>query len=237
MNNIVVFTDGSARGNPGPGGWAAIIASDNNVMELGGRENNTTNNRMELKAVYQALARIHTVKQTGSNVTVYSDSAYVINGITSWIHGWKRSEWITSTKQPVEHRDLWEAIDELIQGLNITWVRLSGHAGLPGNERCDEIATSLADKENITLYNGTRAEYDIDLSRVTVEKGSTVAKKKKSRSSEKAYSYVSSVGGKTMTHATWAECEKRVKGTAGARFKKVFNSAEEEALIEEWRGK
>ena len=224
-----IFTDGSSRGNPGPGGWGAVVVSDTQVTELGGREDHTTNNRMELTAVVEALSHI----EVGSSVIVHSDSKYVINGITSWIKGWKSNGWVTKTKDDVVNKDLWMRLDAVVKERQVTWKYVGGHIGILGNERCDEIATAYADESDIVLYTGALVTYSIpNILDISFDEASLVKKKSSSsKSGAKAYSYVSAVGGVIQTHATWAECEKRVKGTKGARFKKSFSKEDEAAII------
>lgn len=230
MNKITIFTDGASRGNPGPGGWGSVVVTSENVMELGGRENDTTNNRMELTACIGGLASLKS--NTEESITINTDSSYVINGITKWVKGWIRNGWITKTKDEVSNRDLWEKLVNVSEGKNISWEYVGGHSGVVGNERCDEIATSFADKTEIELYNGSLSDYSIkdilDLSQ-KVEKVS-----KKSHSKAKAYSYVSRVDGKIQTHQTWAECEARVKGKSGTRYKKAISKEQEEEIIAEF---
>ena len=150
----IIFTDGSSRGNPGPGGWGAIVVEGETVTELGGRESKTTNNRMELTAVVEALK--HT---KADEVIVHTDSSYLISGITSWIEGWKKNNWKTKTKDDVLNRDLWETLDEVINTREVLFRKVSGHAGVPANERCDVIATSYADNDSVKLYHGVRDHY------------------------------------------------------------------------------
>ncbi len=169
MIKTIIYTDGSSKGNPGPGGWGAILierpnpneAGDSckteiNINELGGREDHTTNNRMELSAVINGISS----SCKGSEVTVLSDSKYIINGITSWIFGWKKNNWRTSAKKAVLNKDLWIKLDECTVGRTIKWKYVEGHAGVVGNERCDQIATSFADNEKIRLYKGSIDGYD-----------------------------------------------------------------------------
>ncbi len=129
LMNTVIFTDGSARGNPGPGGWGAIILTPDIAVEMGGRENHTTNNRMELLAVISALEHVE-----AREVEVCTDSAYVINGITRWVLGWQKNNWQTSKKEDVLNRDLWERLVEATQHRVIDWKLVKGHSGNPGNE-------------------------------------------------------------------------------------------------------
>ncbi len=236
MNSIAIFTDGSSRGNPGPGGWGTVVVTDEQVIELGGAEKNTTNNRMELAAVINGLKKVgKTVGEKEMPVQVYTDSSYVINGITKWIQGWKRNGWLTKTKDDVQNKDLWMMLDEALNTVgsgNVSWKYVGGHVGISGNERCDVIATSFADGENAGLYDGPLSSYPIK-NILDISRNKTKAKVKKlssSRSRVAAYSYVSAIKGVVQTHNTWAECEKRVKGAKGARFKKAI-SAGEEAMI------
>jgi|ERR1035437_2791902 ribonuclease HI len=239
MNSIIIFTDGSSRGNPGPGGWAAIIVSQQKVVELGGNERHTTNNRMELAAAINALSFLKQENKTsGYDVVVNSDSSYVINGITKWVHGWQRKNWVTSQKEEVINRDLWEALLFVVQNIErenskISWNYVGGHVGIAGNERCDEIATVFADSEIPELFNGPFSGYPIkDILNISSSVHS-VSKKSasKSRSKTAAYSYVSFVDGKLNIDLSWKDCEKRVKGKKGARFKKSLNKVDEGAIV------
>ncbi|HEV7477523.1 MAG TPA: ribonuclease HI [Burkholderiales bacterium] len=133
---VEIFTDGSCRGNPGPGGWGAILRSGSTEKELFGGEAATTNNKMELTAVIRALEAL---KQP-SKVSLYTDSQYVQKGISEWIHGWKRNGWKTADKKPVKNKELWVELDELRKKHDIEWHWVKGHAGHPENERADQLA-------------------------------------------------------------------------------------------------
>lgn len=152
-----IYTDGACSGNPGPGGWATVLyTAAGPAHELGGRAAQTTNNRMEMQA---AIAGLTWLRDRGQRdgVTVYTDSEYVLKGITQWIAGWKRRGWVNSAKKPVLNRDLWEVLDTLTLDLNqhldqpLRWVYVRGHSGDPGNERCDAIARSFAAGRPIPL--------------------------------------------------------------------------------------
>lgn len=136
--HVVIYTDGACKGNPGPGGWGAMLTSGGTVKELFGGEMGTTNNRMEMTAVIEALAAL----KRPCRVTLYLDSEYVRKGITEWISGWKARGWRTAAKQPVKNIDLWQKLDHLISssGHTIEWRWVKGHAGDPGNERADALA-------------------------------------------------------------------------------------------------
>ncbi len=133
---ITIFTDGACSGNPGPGGWGAILVLGDKRKELSGGEKETTNNRMELMAAIQSLQAL----KRACAVDLYTDSAYVKNGITGWIFGWKRNGWKTADKKPVKNADLWQMLDDLTRQHDIAWHWVKGHAGHPENERADELA-------------------------------------------------------------------------------------------------
>ncbi len=142
MAQIEIFTDGACRGNPGPGGWGAVLRSGKHEKELYGGAHDTTNNRMEMTAVVNALQAL---KQP-SEVTLTTDSQYVRKGITEWIHNWKKNGWKTSAKQAVKNADLWQQIDALSSEHTIRWEWVKGHSGHPENERVDELANRGIDE-------------------------------------------------------------------------------------------
>jgi len=138
LTSVVVHTDGACKGNPGPGGWGVRMVAGAHTKELFGGERETTNNRMELTAVIEALKAL----RRPCHVVLYLDSQYVRQGITQWIHGWKAKGWRTADRQPVKNVDLWQALDRLVStsGHRIEWHWVKGHAGDPGNERADALA-------------------------------------------------------------------------------------------------
>ena len=138
MKAVTIYTDGACKGNPGPGGWGVVLTFGERVKELKGGEPLTTNNRMELMAVIQALQALN----QPCDVTLFLDSEYVRKGITEWIQGWKAKGWRTASKQPVKNADLWQTLDSLVSGSGhqIQWRWVKGHAGDPGNERADALA-------------------------------------------------------------------------------------------------
>lgn len=144
MNHIEIHTDGACKGNPGPGGWGVLLRSGATEKELFGGELTTTNNRMELTAVIEALQAL----KRPCKVALYLDSEYVRKGITEWIHGWKARGWRTAARQPVKNVELWQRLDELVatSGHHITWHWVKGHAGHPGNERADALANKGVDQ-------------------------------------------------------------------------------------------
>jgi ribonuclease HI len=235
--SIIIFCDGASKGNPGRGGWGAIVAAGNSIHELGGAEANTTNNRMELKAAVEALKKAREV--SNGSVTVYTDSSYVINGITKWVKGWQRNGWLTQEKKPVLNQDLWEPLVEAAENFDsvINWEYVGGHVGIEGNERVDSIASDLALGKQVDLYTGPIDGYLVDVKNINFDK--TLVKQKsetKARSKLKAYSYVSVIGGVIVKHKTWAECEQRVKGKA-ARFKKALSAEDEAAIVKDFLSK
>lgn len=133
---VEVWTDGACKGNPGPGGWGALLIAGAREKELWGGEPATTNNRMELTAVIEALRAL----RRPCDVRLHVDSTYVMQGMKSWIAGWKRNGWRTSAKQPVKNEDLWRALDEQVARHDVQWVWVKGHAGDTGNERADQLA-------------------------------------------------------------------------------------------------
>ena len=143
MNTVIIHTDGACKGNPGVGGWGALLESNGHVRELFGGEAQTTNNRMELMAVIQALSAL----KRPCRVQVHLDSEYVRKGITEWLPGWKAKGWRTASKQPVKNADLWRQLDELVQqgGHDLSWHWVKGHAGHAGNERADQLANQGVD--------------------------------------------------------------------------------------------
>jgi ribonuclease HI len=139
MGKIIIYTDGACKGNPGPGGWGAILRSTGQVeKELFGGELLTTNNRMEMTAVIEALSAL----KRPCDISLYIDSKYVLQGVTEWLPGWKAKGWKTAAKQPVKNVDLWQKLDALVNtgGHTIEWCWVKGHAGDPGNERADTLA-------------------------------------------------------------------------------------------------
>jgi ribonuclease HI len=136
---IKIYTDGACSGNPGPGGWGVFIENSGNVTELSGRDENTTNNRMELKAVIEAL-KFFTIN---SELTIHTDSKYVMDGASRWIINWKKNNWKTAQKKGVKNKDLWIELDNLLNYHDVSWVWVKGHDGIYGNERADYLATSV----------------------------------------------------------------------------------------------
>ena len=160
---ITIYTDGSSKGNPGPGGWAAVVIENNYggqgelVREFGGREEHTTNNRMEMMAAIEALK--NTLEN--SEIEIHTDSAYLIGGIMIWIKNWQKNNWWTKDKREVLNKDLWEKILVETEKRKVEWKKVLGHSGHEFNERCDKIATSFADGLSVSLYNGLKSDYKV----------------------------------------------------------------------------
>ncbi|PLX44043.1 MAG: ribonuclease HI [Deltaproteobacteria bacterium] len=211
-----VFTDGGCIGNPGPGGWAAIVLRGEYYEEFGGSEPETTNNRMEMRAALEGLGLL----APGEAAVVITDSRYLIDGITKWIHGWKRKGWRKSDGAEVLNRDLWEALDKAAEGKPLEWRHIAGHSGHPENERCDKIANTFARGGEVELKKGDGS---------WIYSSMPVA--------DEVYEkplYLSEVKGDIREHKSWPECEARIKGVKGSRCKKVKTKGEHIATIAAW---
>ncbi len=242
IKEIIIHTDGAAKGNPGKGGWGTIIIlDDKEVIELGGGVKLATNNQMELRAMIEGIKYVVTkIKPKNAEVNIYSDSNYLLNGITSWIEGWRANGWKTKAKQDVLNKEYWEELSLYKEKLSLEntliFNKVKGHNGDPLNERCDDIASGFGLEEKVKLFSGSLKEYK-KVYELPENVEHAVAKKissKKSSSSKQAYSYISMVADKIFADKTWAECEKRVKGKSGAKYKKVFSKEEELDLIALW---
>lgn len=244
-NAVLIFTDGACTGNPGPGGWASIVALPNGtVRELGSGDKQTTNNKMEMTAAIRALASLE-VSET-QPIILYTDSTYVIKGITQWIWGWRSKGWKNSEGGEVANRELWEELLRQTMRLKpstVEWRYVRGHAGFPGNERCDEIAVAFAKGKFEQLYTGDIDGYFVDLTQLP--DGQDIPQQSKgtgSKSSSKgsssggasgAVTYLSYYNGVVQRHRTWPDCEKVVKGR-NAKFKKAKSSEEEREILRSW---
>ena len=140
MKHVEIFTDGACKGNPGPGGWGAILRMGHHEKELSGSDAETTNNRMELSGAIEALKALKQPCQ----VTLHTDSRYVIDGITGWVFGWQRNGWKNAAKKPVANADLWQDLIAAVRPHKIEWVWVKGHDGHPENERADQLASNAA---------------------------------------------------------------------------------------------
>ncbi|MEO5646366.1 MAG: viroplasmin family protein [Candidatus Paceibacterota bacterium] len=240
---LTIYTDGASRGNPGPGGWAAVILAADFGMEIAGNATRATNNQMELAAVEAVLSDSGALAWDGP-IVLYSDSMYVINGLTKWAKGWERNGWITSTKTPVENKGQWQNLLVLMKeyGSRISIEKVKGHAGDLYNERCDELAVAAALGKNPVLFSGSLKDYKSfldengysEIGNSKMSSATPAAKKSTAKKGDVAYSYVSMVGGVVHADKTWAACEKRVKGVKGAKYKKVFSKDEETELMQDY---
>jgi ribonuclease HI len=232
-NDLVVFTDGSSLGNPGPGGWGAIIISPklDELVELGGNKPTTTNNEMELTAILSALAYcMHNTQ----HIHIFTDSQYAMNGIQGWMHGWARNGWQTAQKEPVKNMEIWKNIYDLVQERGrdtITLHHVSGHVGISGNERVDDIARGFGEGEMINLYRGKLSDYHLKDILNIPDLEQARAEKKKTKG--KAYSYLSLVDGVFERHSTWSECQKRVSGK-DAKYRKATSPEHEKEIKRDW---
>ncbi len=231
--SLIIFTDGSSLGNPGSGGWGALLIQKQigEVIELGGSKEKTTNNEMELSAILSALT--YAMNNTNT-VHLFTDSQYAINGITSWVAGWKKNGWKTKTGEDVKNSFYFKNIDSLLEERgrgSVHFHHVAGHAGIAGNERVDDIARGLAEGKDIKLFRGRLEDYPIkDILSFNYEEN---AQQKKDAKGKKAYSYLSLVDGMLERHSTWAECEARVTGKK-AQFKKALSKKHEAEIIKEW---
>lgn len=244
FDSVIIYTDGACSGNPGPGGWAAIvifpdgvIAKDSlvpgfdEVVELGGAESATTNNRMEMLAAVRALKF---VEGSPVHVDIYTDSVYVIRGITQWAFGWKRRAWKTAEGKDVLNKDLWQSLMHLVGARThkVSWHYCRGHQGTPGNERCDELSVLASKGSRLQLYRGPLSGYNFDV--IPPPAHQPLPEMKAKVDKPKAFSYLSEVSGVVMRHQDWTSCEQRVKGRSGAKFKKALTSEEEGGILKSW---
>lgn len=234
LESVVMFTDGACSGNPGPGGWAAIVVfPEGHVVELGGGDPSTTNNQMEMLAVIKGL---ESAKAANQSVVIYTDSTYVIRGITQWVWGWRQRGWLTAEGQPVANRELWEELVRLTSARTrlggIDWRYVRGHTGVPGNERVDEIAVAYTKGQRANLYRGPLLKYPVAIH--DLPDNTDLPEMRPKQAKKAAHCYLSLVDGVPMRHATWAECERRVKGRSGARFKKAVSEADAAEILRGW---
>lgn len=207
--SAIAYTDGSCIGNPGPGGWGVHLEyPDGGVLELGGGELETTNNRMELRAAIEALR----VTVGYPSVRILTDSSYLRSGVTKWLPAWKAGGWQTARKKAVENQALWQELDALADE-RVIWEWTRAHVGTPGNERADRIAYWFA--TGVARLRPSAARSYGSAPRAGTH-------------------YLSLVDGIPARHATWAECERRVHGVRGARFRKARSPDEEREILESW---
>lgn len=234
-DKILIFTDGAAKGNPGRGGFGMVISHQGTVFEKGGFKEYTTNNEMELKAVVEALKEVADKKVP---VQIYTDSKYVVEGAKGWVFGWLKNGWKTKAETDVLNKELWQQLVPLLQKIEIEWHKIPGHSGLAGNERADVIASTFAEKGTYKLYEGSLAGYGHDIYNITYDEQKAQDRSDaRKRQAQKAYSYVSAVDGVVQIHQTWTECEARVKGKKGTKFKKSLDAYNEREIVKEFGGR
>jgi ribonuclease HI len=236
--SILVFSDGACSGNPGPGGWGAIISTpEGEVTELGAADRATTNNRMELSG---AIAALRHLQSTRGEIHFYTDSTYVIRGITQWIWGWMKNGWKNGDGNEVLNRDLWSELFRYVSERSskeknlgkVSWHYSRGHVGTPGNERCDEIAVAFSKQKWVDLYSGTLLKYAVPI--FDLPEDSSLPEMRPREEKKAAYSYLSYLNGEVYRHSDWASCERRVKGRSGAKFKKAMSQADELQILQAW---
>jgi ribonuclease HI len=228
---ISIYTDGSCEGNPGRGGWAAIISQDGVMREIGGCEDYTTNNRMELTAVIEGL------KQTppGTALELYSDSQYVLRGIQKWLANWKRRGWRTAAGKPVENQDLWQELDR-VAGPQVSWHWVRGHVGDPMNERANTLAMQYCHHavKSSAKSHSTVTKSPATPTKVTDPSMPTITLGQPMLTPGHYPVYLSLVHEVLHRDRTWEQCSARVLGVAGARYHKVRSPAEEREVLIGW---
>jgi ribonuclease HI len=229
---LVIFTDGACSGNPGPGGWGTVLAyPDGKISELGGSQRSATNNQMELLATVRGL---EAARDYEGPVSIYTDSTYVIRGITQWVWGWRKKEWKTAEGKDVANQDLWKELVRLSSARKpkVEWHYVRGHIGTPGNERVDEIATKFCSGKYVSLYQGSLLQYEIAIH--DIPEDTSLPEMRPKEEKKAAYSYLSLVNGVLERHTDWKSCEGRVKGRPGAKFKKAMSASNESEILSEW---
>ncbi len=234
LKSILVYSDGACSGNPGRGGWGTVVVKpEGEILELGGGDLATTNNRMELMGAIRGLEALQGID---GDILMLTDSTYVIRGVTQWVWGWKQRDWKTAQGNDVVNRDLWEVITRLTAGRRghgkVTWRYVRGHIGVPGNERVDAIAVAHSKGEKPRLYRGPLIGYSVPV--YDLPPAEPLPEMKQQTEKKTPLAYISYVDGKVERHVTWAECERRVKGKSGAKFKKVFSDEEIATTLRGW---
>jgi ribonuclease HI len=242
-----IYTDGSSLGNPGKGGWASVIIKNDKsenaktaktVKELAGYAPDTTNNKMEMLSVIKALEDIGHLNDCV--ITVYSDSAYVVTGVTNWLPGWIHRDWVTSTGDAVKNKDLWEEFQKhcAFYGSKLKFEKVKAHSGKIENERCDYIAKSVAGDQKVNIniakdwMNFDNYQRELKEGKLGISKTTKSGTKRK-----KAMCYVSLVDGDIYVDTEWSECQKRMKGHKGCLFKKAANECERDTIQAEFIGR
>lgn len=242
QDEVWLFGDGACKGNPGPGGYGAVLLSSEKVIELGGFEALTTNNVMELSSLLKALQRFSVEDfERCSVLKIFFDSKYVLSGAKAWRFGWSRNNWLTSEGAEVKNRYLWKDLHDLLsrfpKTVRVEYFYVPGHSGVEGNERVDQIASGFAEGGEPDLYEGSLSNYAYDFS-VGIERAEVFSLDKSRSFSKVAASqsvyYLSYVGGQLYRDSSWSQCEARVKGVTGAKYKKIQSVKEEEETLKKW---
>lgn len=229
MENLAVYTDGACLGNPGPGGWGVrILYPDRTVQELGGGAAYTTNNRMELQAAIAALEAI----QSAAQATLYTDSRYVLDGLTRWLTLWRQRDWLTRDSTPVKNQDLWQHLASL-QRPGFRWRHVRGHQGDPQNERVDRIARAFAMGQFPALYCGPVGAPDDPVSLAPTETIAPSQAPAVAAPATRPVRYVSLIDGAIVLDTEWAACAARVHKVASARYRKIRTLQELQAFCHE----
>jgi ribonuclease HI len=224
-----IVSDGACMKNPGPGGWGMILATpSDHVIEFGGYEAESTNNRMELMGFYRGLQEVYRrAKEEPGNKILHaiSDSKYVLDGAAKYVKNWERNGWKTSTGDAVKNQEMWEKVAKGLGmfkdiGFKIEYELVKGHSGNDANERVDQIAVkySRSEEHQLNLYDGPLSKYPIQ-----IQTGAPFA-----------LTYLALVDGKLQRHSTWDACKAAVEGKAGAKYKKVTNRLQEKETLETW---
>lgn len=220
MHTIHIITDGACSGNPGSGGWAAIVIDGTVSHEYSGAAADTTNNRMELTGALMGLR----AAPNADAIHVHTDSQYLINGITKWVHGWQKNGWKTSTGAPVENRDLWEALVAVVTP-RVSWHYVRGHAGHIHNERANILAQAQAGSRAGGAPAPTQAGTQPQARPIPVAVGTLPS----------FPCYISYVNEELLHHTTWESCKAVTHGVSGAKYKKVTSAAEYSAQLRSWK--
>jgi ribonuclease HI len=227
MKPYLIISDGACAKNPGPGGFGTIVVTPRGqVMELGGAEDPSTNNRMELMGLLKGMQEVFKLAKTeqeSRTIRFISDSKYVLDNAATHVKSWAKRGWVLASGGEVKNKELWERVlkgqEELTQlGFRFEYELVKGHSGNEANERADQIAVKFSKKETIELYRGPLQNYS-----VSVETGAAFEP-----------IYLSYVNGVLLRHQTWDACQKAVEGKAGAKYKKVKNSLEERETLKAW---
>jgi len=230
MKSYILISDGACSKNPGPGGWGMILVTpEDQVLEFGGHESESTNNRMELMGLYRGMQEIYKLekkKKTADLIHVISDSKYVLDGASKYVANWARSAWRTSTGTEVKNQDLWEKILKGFTELKKLKMRfdyelVKGHSGHDANERCDQIAVAYSKNEEVELFQGPLSDYPVKVGKNLVGEAFQMV-------------YLSYIDGVLSKHLTWAECQKATQGRSGAKYKKVTNTKEMQDTLKLW---